>query len=263
MMNQTTIFRLLSIVKVFGVFLVCNSMSAQGSAGSESTIEPRYLIDLPTAGIIPHGNLALDMDFYQQDGVLSTLSIGAFNRLVLGVSFGGSHIIGTDKPAWNSTPGFAARLRVIEETIILPAIALGFDSQGKGAYIDQLSRYTIKSLGFYAVASKNYSVMGFLSLHGGINYSLERADGDYSPNFFVGVEKTLGPIISCYGEYNLGSNDSNGDALGRGRGYMNIGFRMSVGKGFSLGMNLKDIIQNQQEISIGNRTLMLEYVQPL
>ena len=104
--------------------------------------------------------------------------------------------------------------------------------------------------------------MGFLSLHGGVNYSFERADGDDSPNFFVGIEKTLSPIISCYGEYNLGSNDSNGDALGRGRGYMNIGFRMSVGKGFSLGMNLKDIIQNQQEISVGNQ-LMLEYVQPL
>ncbi|HMD14014.1 MAG TPA: hypothetical protein VKI62_05270 [Bacteroidota bacterium] len=263
MIPQTIFARTLFIILFCSFFLVSEYLRAQGSAGSESTIEPRYLIDLPTAGIIPHGNLALDMEFYQEDGVLSTLSIGAFNRLVFGVSFGGSHIIGTEKPAWNSTPGFAARLRLIEETIVLPAIAVGFDSQGKGAYIDQLSRYTIKSLGFYAVASKNYKVMGFLSLHGGVNYSLERADGNESPNFFAGIEKTLGPFISCFGEYDLGSNDNNGDALGRGRGYANLGFRISVGKGFSLGMNLKDIIQNQQEISIGNRTLMLEYVQAM
>lgn len=263
MMHQIIFRRTLFIAVVCSFFLGSECLLAQGSAGSESTIEPRYLIDLPTAGIIPHGDVALDMEFYEQDGVLSTLSIGAFNRLVFGISFGGSHIIGTEKPAWNSTPGLAARLRVIEETIVLPAIALGFDSQGKGEYIDQLNRYTIKSLGFYAVASKNYKVMGFLSLHGGINYSLERADGNESPNFFVGIEKTFGPFISCFGEYNLGSNDNNGDALGRGRGYANLGFRISVGKGFSLGMNLKDIIQNQQEISIGNRTLMLEYVQAI
>ena len=131
MMNRRIFFRLLSIVKISGVFLLCSCVYTEGSAGSESTFEPRYLIDLPTAGIIPHGNLALDMEFYQQDGVLSTLSIGAFNRLVLGVSFGGSHIIGTDKPAWNSTPGFAARLRIIDETIVLPAIALGFDYREK------------------------------------------------------------------------------------------------------------------------------------
>ncbi len=194
--NETTdiFYRNLCIAFVCGLFFLIGCVHAQGSAGSESTIEPRYLIDLPTAGIIPHGDVALDMEFYEQDGILSTVSIGAFNRLVLGISFGGSHIIGTEKPVWNGTPGFAARLRVIEETIVLPAIALGFDSQGKGAYIDQLGRYTVKSLGFYAVASKNYKVLGFLSLHGGINYSLERADGNDSPNFFVGAEKTLGLV---------------------------------------------------------------------
>jgi len=236
---------------------------AQGSAGTSGTYEPRYLIDLPTAGILPHGHLAIDMEFYQQDGVLATVSLGAFNRLVLGVSFGGSHIIGTEKPVWNGTPGFSARLRLIEETLVLPAIALGFDSQGKGAYLDDLNRYEIKSVGFYAVASKNYSVLGYLSIHGGINYSLERADGSDAPDFFVGIEKTLGPFLSGFGEYDLASNDSNTKALGRGRGYLNFGFRVSVGKGFSLGVNLKDVFQNQQQASVGSRTVMVEYIQPL
>lgn len=256
--------RLILFIGITGLALCCAlPLLAQGSAGTSGTYEPRYLVDLPTAGILPHGHLAIDMEFYQQDGVLATVSLGAFNRLVLGVAFGGSHIIGTDKPVWNGTPGFSARLRLIEETIVLPAIALGFDSQGKGAYLDDLNRYEIKSMGFYAVASKNYSVIGFLSIHGGINYSLERADGNDAPDFFVGVEKTLGPFLSGFCEYDLASNDSNAKALGRGRGYLNVGFRVSLGMGFSLGVNLKDIFQNQQQSSVGNRTVMVEYIQPL
>lgn len=236
---------------------------AQGSVGSDAAVEPRYLIDLPTAGIISHGSLALDMDFFQSGGLLMSASVGALDRMLFGISYGGTDIIGSGKPCWNSTPGFAVRFRLIEETIFLPAIVIGFDSQGKEAYINELSRYTIKSLGFFAVASKNYQALGFLSLHGGVNYSLERADGDDDPNFFAGIEKTMGPILSVIGEYNLGVNDSNHNARGRGRGYFNVGLRMSFGKGLSLGLNLKDILRNQQDVTIGTRTVVLEYVRSL
>ena len=234
---------------------------AQGSAGSNAKIEPRYLIDLPTAGIIPHGNLALDMDFYQSGGLLVGTSVGVFDRLLIGISYGGVNIIGNEKPKWNATPGFQIKLRLLNETVIVPALALGFDSQGKEVYNKQLSRYTIKSMGFYAVASKNYEAFGFLSFHGGVNYSiLERADDDKDPNVFVGVEKTVGPIFSILTEYNIGWNDSHNKALGKGRGYLNLGAWVSVGKGFSIGFNLKDIFQNQREITVGNRTMNLEYV---
>ncbi len=257
---HTRPIRLLAISLVVLAFISLQLAHAQGSAGSDGAIEPRYLIDLPTAGMLPQRTLALDLDFYQQGGLLAGMSVGVFDRLLLGVSFGGTQLIGAGSPQWNATPGFEVKARIIEESIVLPAIALGFDSQGKETYIDKLSRYTIKSMGFYAVASKNYQAMGFLSFHGGINYSLERADGDSDPNFFAGIEKTLGPFISVLAEYNLGMNDSNKDALGRGRGYLNAGIRGSLGNGFTIGFNLKDIIRNQQDISIGNRTLKCEFV---
>ena len=247
---------------VCAVFLagIENLSLAQGSVGSDATIEPRYLVDLPTAGIISHGTVALDIELFQSGGVLAGVSVGAFNRLLLGVSYGGSDIIGTDQPTWNSRPGVNIKLRVIEESIFIPAIALGFSSQGKGAYIDGLNRYAIKSPGFYAVGSKNYRAYGFLSVHGGFNYSLERDDGDDEINVFAGVEKTLGPFLSLLGEYDLGLNDSNRDALGRGRGNLNLSFRASIGNGLMLGFVLKDVLQNQQDISLGNRVIQLEYV---
>jgi hypothetical protein len=245
----------------FLVLLVSYStVRAQGSSGTDAKIESRYLIDLPTAGMIGHESLALDVDFFQSGGMLTGVSIGVLNRLMFGLSYGGTGIIGTDKPVWNSTLGVHAKLRVVDESIAFPAIAVGFNSQGKEMYVDNLSRYTIKSPGFYAVGSKNYRTMGTLSFHGGINYSLEHGDNDEDINFFGGVEKSLGPFISLLGEYNLALNDGNGQALGRGRGYFNLGMRISIGNGLSIGFALKDLLKNQPNVSIGNRIIQLEYV---
>lgn len=233
---------------------------AQGSAGANAALEPRYLVDVPTAGVLPHTAIAFDMEFFQSDGLLAGFSFGLFNRVILGVSYGGTHIIGTETPSWNKHAGMAIKIRFLDETDVLPAIALGYSSQGKGAYIDSLQRYRIKSPGLYAAASKNYSLLGFFSIHGGINYSLERDDGSTGVNAFAGFEKSIGPFLAAVAEYDFGLNDSNNRALGEGKGYLNAGLRSSLGNGFTLGLYLKDIIQNQQNITFGERTLQIEYI---
>src|SRR5258706_7484235 len=157
--------------------------------------------------------------------------------MLFGLSYGGTGIIGSDSPVWSPSPGIVIKLGIIDETVILHAIAIGFDTQGKEPYLADLNRYTIKSPGLYAAFSKNYSVAGYLAIHGGINYSFERADGDDDPNLFAGIDKSLGPIASAVAEYNLGANDSNHDARGRGRGYFKVGFHFSAGKGFTIGFH--------------------------
>ena len=191
------------LIRFFAFFLLFAGSSlaiAQGSAGSSGTIEPRALIDVPTAGMIPHRSAIFDLDYYQNGGLLWGATFGLFNRVYLGASFGGTNMIGSDPPVWNKSVGVQARLRLIEESIALPAVAIGFDSQGKEAFIDSLDRYAIKSLGLYAVGSKNYSMLGYLSIHGGMNYSLEHGDGNQQVNLFFGAEKTIGPYISAVGE---------------------------------------------------------------
>ncbi len=239
------------------------SAFAQGSAGSEGKLEPRYLVDVPTAGMMHKSGLAVDVDFYQGGGVLLGLSVGVFERLTLGISYGGSRLIGTDSPVMNAIPGFIVKVRFLEESIALPAFVLGFDSQGRDGYIASLSRYSIKSPGFFIAASRNYTLLGFFSMHAGVNYSLERADGDRDLNYFFGLEKTLGPTISLVAEFNLGVNDNNANAIGRGRGYFNAGLRWSLGSGLTLAVNFKDIIQNAGAVTVANRTARLEYVKAL
>ncbi|MDI6779499.1 MAG: hypothetical protein QME25_04810 [Bacteroidota bacterium] len=248
-----------ALIILITLFLI-GKLFAQGSAGSSSNLEPRYIIDMPTAGLISHASYAIDTDFYQLNGVLFGFTIGLLNRINLSVSYGGSNLIGSSKPDWNKYPGMGLKIRPFEESKIFPAIAIGFDTQGKENYIDTLNRFTIKSPGIYIVASKNFLAAGFLSIHGGVNYSLERADGDKDANLFLGVEKSIGSFISLIAEYNTAINDSDPKALGKGRGYLNMGFRGSLGDGFTIGVNLKDIIKNQDKVSIGNRTISIEYI---
>lgn len=248
----------LSIMLIAGS--VRSSVKAQGSAGTEGHLEPRYLVDVPTAGMLAKGSFALDMDFYQEGGVLLGVSVGILDRLSFGVSYGGTRLVGSEEPVMNLIPGVNVKIRIIEENVALPAIALGFDSQGRDGYLKELSRYAIKSPGIYVAASKNYSMLGFFSIHGGGNYSLERADGDKDFNVFAGVEKTLGSVVSVIVEYNAGVNDSNGKALGKGRGYLNAALKWTVGGGLTLGVCLKDLTKNtSNEISVANRTVKIEF----
>jgi len=53
------------------------------------------------------------------------------------------------------------KIRLLEESYILPALALGFDSQGKDGYLKDLDRYKIKSPGFYAVARQELHLPWF------------------------------------------------------------------------------------------------------
>ena len=233
--------------------------AGQGAAGSEGQLEPRYAVDMPTAGMLDKGSMALDVDFYQEGGVLLALSAGVLDRLSFGISYGGAHLIGSSSPVMNALPGVNVKIRIIEESVALPAIAIGFDSQGKDGYIKELDRYTVKSPGLYAAASKNYTMLGFFSLHGGINYSFERADNDTDFNLFFGAEKSIGPILSLVLEYNMGLNDNGGDALGKGKGYVNTALRCSLGNGLTIAVHIKDLIHNGQDTGVANRTVRLEY----
>jgi len=241
----------------------CVCFAQGGSAGTGGQIEPRFIVDMPTAGMQPKGSIALDADFYDHGGMLLGVSVGVFDRLSVGISYGGVGLIGSDPVVMNQIPGFAVRFRPLEESIALPALVLGFDSQGRGYYDKSQSRYQVKSPGFFAVVSKNTLFLGYLSLHGGVNYSLENADGNGGANVFVGAEKTIGPFLSLTGEYNAALNDRTSNATGKGRGYVNIALDVSVGGGLTLGVDFKDLLENGRGTPGVRRTVHLEYVRDL
>lgn len=249
--------------KILTVLLLTATICfAQGSAGKNAKFEYRSLVDMPTAGVLEKGFVGVSLDALPHGVVVTKMEVGVFDNFSFGISYGASNLIGTGEPGWYELPGINVRMRLMNETEATPALTLGFDSQGKGRYDDIVNdRFEIKSPGFFAAASKNFEFLGYLSVHGVVNYSLERDDGDKDLNLQLGVEKTIGGKISLVGEWNFAVNDNDSNALGEGEGYINVGLRWSVGDGFTLGVDLRDLLSNKKVNTFkADRGIFVEYI---
>jgi hypothetical protein len=203
-----------------------------------ATGEPVRLVDSPTAGLVAKGRFAVDMRFFPDGGVLGQLHAGVLTRLTIGLSFGGERLIGSGSVDWQPRIEPTVRYRIIEENQALPALVLGYDSQGRGPHTGR--RYQVKSKGFFAALSKNYlSPLGQFGIHTGINRS--REDGDDDLSGWIGVDKSVNKELWLSAEYDLGRNDGG---LGQGDGYLNWGAHWSPAPGLTLDALLKDALGN-------------------
>lgn len=224
---------------------------------------PRKLIDIPTANMLPRGSFDFDFRAYPRGGIFAAVDIGLTNWFMLGVAYGGENILGEGGVNWNPRVEFLSKIRIVSETYQLPSIAIGFDSQGSGAYNDSLRRYTIKSKGFYAALTKNYlwgSVpVGF---HGGVNYSLENKDGDESPDFFVGTDIMFNDQVAFQLTYDPGLNDNNKDSFyGKGRGYLDTSLRWLYSETLQMEFQLKNLLGNRKNSTTISREFRVIYVE--
>jgi len=253
-----------STFRIFVLFIILSGVSfAQGTSGESAKYEYRYLVDMPTAGLLEKGFVGVLTDILPSGVMIAYMEVGVFQNLSFGISYGGSNLIGRGNIDWYKLPGINIRVRILNETSTIPALTGGFDSQGKGEYFKDESRYSIKSPGFFVAASKNFELLGFLAFHATANYSLENKDGDNFVNLSGGVEKTLGSNVSLIVEYNFALNDNNGN-FGGGNGYLNTGLRWSVGNGFTLEFDLRDLLQNgKANPNSADRGLRIEYIQPI
>ena len=206
--------------------------------------QSRQLIDLPTAGTLERGSFAIDIRMYNNGGLIGGVGVGISPRFMFGLSFGGENIIGEGGVNWNQNPGIQARFRIIDESFGMPAVIIGFDSQGYGAYRKGSKRYANKSRGFFGVVSKNYAFFYNLGLHGGVNYSLETVD-EKDINFFLGAGLNLNREVRIILEYDFAINDnSTGAQFGSGSGYLNAGAQWSFSDRLFLQFNLKNLLKN-------------------
>ena len=243
-----------------------NLSFAQGTAGDKAKYEYRNLIDMPAAGIMDRGVVGVNTELLPFGTVIAKVEAGIFDNISIGLSYGGSNIIGSGDPDWYPfPPGVNFRFRLMDETILTPSITLGFDTQGKGEYFNDQKRFAIKAPGIFAAASKNFALLGYLSLHGTVNYSpLENKDGDNFVNLMFGAEKTLGSAFSVLLEYNLALNDNSTDVYGEGKGYLNFGVRWSIADGVTVGFDLRDLLENRKwNANSADRALMIEFTQKI
>jgi hypothetical protein len=237
---------------ISGLFFLMNFLNAY---------ELKSIADAPTGGILQKGEAEVFTKIYRENGVLCGTKVGLFPRFMFGVSYGGEKIVGNERPQWHPNVEFSAKFRIIDEGPNMPAIALGYDSQGHGIYNKISERYDIKSKGFYAVASRNYLFMGNLGFHAGINYSMENKD-DKDIDFFIGFDKTIGNTITLAVDYDpaLNDNQNNSDTFKEaGKGYLNAAIIVRFTDSLDAKFIAYDILENSSQTIGMDRAIQINY----
>ena len=203
--------------------------------GSEGVVLPDVeMIDIPTAGILDYYGFMVKTRGYSGGGVVGALDFGVLERLNLGASMAVDKFIGSDTPIKMRKPEIQVKFRFSDGGYYMPALALGYDSQGY-YYDPAAKKYLEKGKGLYLVGSKEIGVSN-LVLHGGLNVS------DFDANLyygFIGANYTMEDKVAFIVEYD---NAFHSDDPAR----LNGGVRMYVTPYFQLDFALREIGRNGQ-----------------
>ncbi len=246
--------------KIIFLFVLLNILCIENFA-QKVEFQPVELIHAPTAGLLLRQNLSFKTYLYDEGSLLFYFNIGLFSRLNLGISYGGKNLIGDEDILWNNRMELNIKLRLVNETYSIPAIAVGYNSQGIGKYFENpYNRYFIKSYGFYLVMSKNYYFYGNMGLHLGANYSGENQKDD-DINLFLGLDKDVFSNFQFAMEYNFALNDNDTKELfGQGKGFLNCKISYIPLNNISFEFILFDLLNNRKDSTNPIRSLRITYI---
>jgi hypothetical protein len=250
-----------------------NAQEAEISRTTLYDFPPRLLVDMPTAGTLPRGHFSLGIRLSPHGGGLGYTNIGLSNRFMVGISFGGTNVISDQDANWNPTIEFQLKFRIVDELPYLPAMSVGFSSQGYGIYNEQQKRYAYKARGFYAVASRSFYFYRWTAgWHGGLNLATPEEEvvtatsgdiNDNDLNFFLGFDATFNYNLALLLEYDAALNDDRraNDFAGEGRGYLNCSIKWLFARNLEIELLAKDLLVNRPEAETITREVRLTYIE--
>lgn len=254
-----------------------------GGQAAAQVPPPTVLVTIPTAGTLARGEYEIELLMQRGGGILGRLAVGFSDRFTIGMSYGVSNFIGDDTLGLNRLmPEAQLKFRLYDETVTMPAITIGFDSQGRGDFWEQeiskdttgeitidMARYDVKAIGAYLVVSKNWNVLGNFGSHMGISKNFIEQDEDDDFNFFFGFDKELSPSVVVFVEFNAALDDNNNDdsniqllnlTVGEGKGYLNAGLRLTMAPGLYMEFDFNDILVNKSTVSSFSRELKVNFL---
>jgi len=144
--------------------------------------------------MLPKGSINLDVDFYQEE----ECCLESLSESLIGSVWACRTVDRTssvEQAGDERDTGMHLKIRLLEESFVLPALALGLTHRERTDTL-KISIATRSRVQASTRWQARTTPPWFHELPCGINYSLERSDGDEDINVFAGIEKTLGPVVS-------------------------------------------------------------------
>jgi hypothetical protein len=231
---------------------------SQGSAGSKAKMPRLSIIDMPTARILPPKAYRVSGIIMQESGILTQVNYGLTKNVNLGFSYSAMPLFGEGDPILQPLLLFDVRVRLLSEKKKVPAIVLGVNSQGLGAW-ENKRRFEFNAPGIFLSASKNISwEAGILSLHGGINYPIMPSAYSNTPGAFVGVEQSFYKNVTIATEYSGTWNED--PAFMNKNGLLNCAVKYSPFKGINLTIQARDLLESRANGNGFLRYAGIEYI---
>ncbi len=233
------------------------SLTIAAAAQDLSTRSLQKLLDCPIAGGPEARSYEFELRAFPAGGVLAGFTVGLIKRFQIGVSYGGTDVIGYNKPEWNPAPGVSAQFRLLNESTALPALAFGFVNQGYGGWDADKNRYQYKAKGFYAALGKYFQVMnlGDVGFHSGVNQNALTGK-DQRLDFWLASDYHLTEQVAVIAEYSAAINDQGQEqSFSEGHGYLNAAVRWSFGQRLAIDLILRDLLVNLNDQSRGGKQL--------
>ncbi len=253
---------LLIITIILSAFSSSYILTAQGkgSSGGSSCYESRYIVQMPTAGVIDKGHFLVYSEYFSGGGFLLQIGAAPFRDFNFGISFSGTNFVGAGEIETQKYPGIQISYRIINETLYFPAVLIGVNTQGREKYLSEYESFLIMSPGIFLALSKTFNwQMGEFSLHGGINYSIEGVPSSRLPNIYFGIEHSIGSSMSLNLEYNAASAIMD-ESLMKNRGLLNLAWRISISEGFTIELQAVDLLENLQPAGGFRRNIGMEFI---
>ncbi len=243
------------------IIILCSLVVALNSfSQTKARFEPNQIVELPTAGCYEKGTYAIQFNNFANGGVRFSLGVSPFDNFVLGVSYGGTNIIGAGDATFQNLPGVVIKFRFFDEKASFPALTIGVNTQGYGRYSREAERFETYSVGIFLVASKSFTnPVGFFDIHFGLNYSLEPKPRDRSPNFYFGFSQEALQIISLNFEFNATLDERTSQFLSK-KGIINASLNFLLTKNIAVGIIFKDLLAHLQGGKGIERNFFLQYV---
>lgn len=255
----------LSYIIITALFLSLLPGMAEGRLGLQKTTLSR-LICQPSAWQMMEGQLETQLRFYSKGGLMASVKYAPSERIYIGVSYGGTHVLDNTGIVYNKTPGIFVKYILFEKTLKCPTVAVGIETQGWGNYQNNPDtdekRYFIKPPGIFLVMGKTLFLFCKrieINLQGGLCKFPVKEPDDNDLNFFMGIEhRVYADFIYIVLEYDAALNDDSPSSFGEGNGYLNGSIRFQISDNLEFEILFIDMLANNKTAS--NETKMFRIV---